>query len=455
VGAYSPYELMGTGTWIDDYFGFESKVEIYQNKVDRNTYRVMYPFAENDYASVTPSDYLQFTVLKKGENVNGVDVNLDDLVYFTKTNTGYVNGTYNCDVWYYHPSDLINRYTTLGFDNSTTWAGSYVNEYMSDATTPGEVVLSPFAFMPSYGDGGAGWNYTTSELVHIYMPGFTPKDYSLECTFLGTNDNPLVGIGYAYLTVKKGSDVSLVSCYAVKADADLDEILYAIDTDEIVGVDADANGEVQVPIPGSEAGYYKVIVVAFKEEVDDEGNKALIRANYQIVPVLYKYNAVAIGTYSEGVKDLTGKEEAQFTSVYNSIIYQSNDDSTAYAVMPWFADGALMFNLDAETSSVTIAKSWSNYFTDYGEIFGMDLASLGAPSYYDAANKTFHFRLGYMVDAGAYSYQEDTFTLTSEDVDEDGTSDGARKKANKKGRKLQRFNNKFNGIKLMKPTRLK
>jgi len=414
VGAYSPYQSIGTGYYIDAFYGDGDyhAVDIQQNTLTPNVYRIINPYEKMADDLSVASPYIQITLLEPGNTIGDVTITMSGLVDFETFNTGIYVSKYSTYLKGYHPRNFKS------YASEDKWTYSKVVDYKEDGT-PGQIQLAPVFYM----DGVGGYaTYSQSDgLVEILMPDYTPKDYNLTCEYGGYEENSAVGVGYAYATVSTGDDVDKCICVVVEGGADPDEIAEGVEKGTVVGVEPNSNGEVSVPIPSSEPGFYQMVVVCL-----DDGNVVAS----DVITFLYRYTYVGSGDYTFGVTDLTGKDDPVFSGVDEGLgLYQNDTDASAFAIYPWVRGGALMFTHDTTTNNLTIAKSWTNYYTSYGNIFGFDLTSYGLVSTF--ADNTYSFMLGYGVDAGTFGYEEDTFTLNSES--------SARKKASQHKMKIKPY----------------
>jgi len=422
AGINSPYQPVdeaktgGIGYFMDAFVGDGEyhRVEIYQNTEQPTVYRIMDPYGDMEGFDENRPEYIQIRLLQAGETFAGVTLTQSNLVYFQSYNTGYYNSKYSAYIKAYYPA-VFTAYST-----EDMWTHSCVTRYQDDGT-PAIVQLAPAYYM----DGVGGWASYSQEdgWVQIIFPGYVLSDYSLSCEYTGAQLNSAVGVGYASATITKGADLDKVVCVVIDGSADADEIAEGVAQGTVIGVEPGSDGSVSVPVPTNNPGYYKFLTVGI-----DEGEVV----STDVTPFIYRYDAYTAGTYTYGVVDLSGEDNPYISGSDETVLYKSDADDNAYAIFPWVDGGALMFTQDPETDVVTVANSWTNYVTSYGELFGIDLgAKYGSnyASYFDDASKTYHFRLGYMVTAGAYGFQEDTFTLT-------GESSGARSKAPKRINKV-------------------
>ncbi|MBQ7512097.1 MAG: hypothetical protein IJU11_05080, partial [Prevotella sp.] len=175
------WNLLGTGTLTDNFWYEESgEVEIYQKDSDPNSFRILNPF-DNVAAAAKytldghQSPYMILQILQRNDVLEGVNITLDDLVYFSRTNTGYFHSTYGAYVEIFHPADLYSSPSLALYEHSK------VLSYQEDGK-PGQIQLAPYYYMVGVG----GWNNTTDDdVVLINFPGFTPK-YSAVLNGLGT-----------------------------------------------------------------------------------------------------------------------------------------------------------------------------------------------------------------------------------------------------------------------------
>ncbi|MBO4462563.1 MAG: hypothetical protein J5797_00015 [Prevotella sp.] len=397
AGALSPYKTLGTGTYYDDFFENSEKVTIMQNTEDTNVFRIY--GAYNSVDDGNQDEYLEIRILKPGDEVRGVTVTQNDLVYWGDYNTGYHHPSYDDDIYILHPS----RFTNTGPEEY--WLHSYVIEYQENGL-PGEIQLAPRYYMFSVG----GWNYSQNDgMVSIVFPGFYKKDFSIEAEPLGilTDANGQASFGF---TASLGADATDVRAVIVSADADKDEAAAALLSDEVESTPV-VNGYNFVPIPEGLVGKLSLLVVV----VDDGELKEGYTADFEY------YGGSANPWESVGVGDYVytlffGSADDPATDPGLELQYNAEED--VYRITHWGYDVDFTFKMDKNTNLVTVPNQFTGYtHSTYGDVYIGEADALNpawalGQSYYDPETLAFHFRVAYFVSQGVFGKGEEIFTLT-------------------------------------------
>lgn len=212
-----PYTSIGKGTFHDTWM-FENAytVEICQNDLDPNSFRMIDPYSEGlqkegyapDYVKEGPAEYVDFRILKKGDVFKGVTITQDDLVVWNMFRTGYFNTNYNDEVYVIHPSSFTNMAT------EDKWLLSKVLSYQENGL-PAVVQFAPMYYMLNNG----GWNYTTQEGAYtIVFPGVVMKDYSLQLAYGGFRVAGDDETTYPIARAAFGEDVAQIQYAFVEGD---------------------------------------------------------------------------------------------------------------------------------------------------------------------------------------------------------------------------------------------
>lgn len=172
--------LEGKGRIVEDFlFGTENpEVEIQMRDDDHTQFRIwhafhgllveaaggtLYPFEMFNIFSDEASEYLQFRILKNGEEFRGNTIASDNLVYFNPFNSGYHHSSYDDDMMYYHPS-TFTKYAT-----QDTWQKNAVLAWQENGL-PGKIQLAPYVYLEKV---GGGWDVTQEDnQVVIFFPGY-------------------------------------------------------------------------------------------------------------------------------------------------------------------------------------------------------------------------------------------------------------------------------------------
>ncbi len=262
AGVPLTYTSLGKGTFVDGFFGFQGEVTIEQCDQETSKYRIAKPFAKydgDDYFTMDESkmdDYLELTILKKGDKLGDVEITEDNLVYFPVYSTGAIHPSYTDDViCMLHPTE----YTSMSTDVSK-WVHNYVAEYDADGN-PSRIQLAPSYYMFKYG----GWNYTQDDdVVNIYFPGNAPKDYTAEVIYNGIY-TAADGLVYVVADVAYGSDIESVKGVVVAASEDVVAVAQKVAAGELEAYDL-TSGSNNVPVPADLTGKLQLVLIAFAED---------------------------------------------------------------------------------------------------------------------------------------------------------------------------------------------
>ncbi len=268
AGVPGPWTSLGMCTF-NDYFFFEDtyQVEIFQNDLNPNQFRLEYPYAEGLVAEEYVDDgdqydgdqYLVLTVLQPGDVVpNGVTITESDLVNYDTYNPGWYYSSYDSYVVLYYP------YYFSGYETEDMWEHNRVLSYQDpDAdgnVLPAQIQLAPFFYLPDY---GGGWNYSQyDEVVVITFPGVVIADYSVDVAYAGKytdakDDNYIVG------AVTLGEDVESADVALLDGSVSVDDIDEAVaalgSAIEVKSVTASGN----VSFVCNEGGTYTLLAVTY------------------------------------------------------------------------------------------------------------------------------------------------------------------------------------------------
>lgn len=264
VGIPSPYESVGTGTFADNYLvsGY-AEVEIMQNKLNPKMFRIMHPYdeiaeflgGEGFNVSECP-EYLEVTVMSPGDQLSGVTITQQDLVYFSPVSVGVdiFELGYPAQIW--HPSHFGGASAT-----EAAWVHNRVNAWQ-DNGLPGEIQLAPFYFIPETSQGSN--QSSVDNLIVITFPGYEKTDYSVNVNYTGafvSADEESFAVG----KVELGEDVAEAKV-AVVEGTNPDNALAMVMGGAVETVSLTKGGEVKVPCNYS--GDCTMIAVAY----DAEGN---------------------------------------------------------------------------------------------------------------------------------------------------------------------------------------
>ena len=293
VGIPAPYKSLGTGHFSDTQLitGYVD-VEIMQNEIDPNQFRIMNPYKEiaemyedEGYEVYPTDDYLEVTIMQPGNSLSGVTITQSDLVYFSPTPVGIdMTGQGNVtEIW--HPVHFGGNYAT-----EEAWTHSRVLAYQENGL-PGEIQLAPFYYDPVSGYGNPS---TASQdgVIDIVFPGYEITDYSISLSYSGA----LISAeeeSFALGKVTLGEDVAEAKVAVVEGD-NADNALNQVLGGAVETVSVKESGDVRVPCNYS--GTCTMIAVAY----DDEGtlqNYATTTFDFALTPGEWK--GIGTGLYTD------------------------------------------------------------------------------------------------------------------------------------------------------------
>ena len=235
--------LDGSGTYYD--------VEIQQNELAPNNFRLVEPYAEI-LGDIAVDKYLEFFILPAGSEF--ADFTTDaEYVIFNDYNMGQWNSNYAEDIFALHPYRLGRT--------PDKWNYNVVLEYQENGL-PGEVSLAPLYYLF---EQGGGWDKTTANTISILFPGYVKADYSASVEFAGIF-TAKDGAIYATGNLALGADASDVKAVVMPADADAAAVADAIAAGELEATDVEA-GRIEVPFNAEELGgnNFQIIVVVLAD----------------------------------------------------------------------------------------------------------------------------------------------------------------------------------------------
>ena len=341
AGVPSPLKFIGIGTFADNFwFEAESEVEIYQNTMNPNEFRIMDPFTPMYSMLNGQEPYVTVTVLQPGQTLYNVTITQKDLVYYPDINTGYFHSTYGADVYMVFPG----RFTSL--QSEAAWAHNKVLSWQ-DNGLPGQIQLAPYYYM--FGVGG--WNNSSQDgIVMITFPDYVPKDYEValfNCAGVLTEAD---GSVYAVGETELGEDCSAENTFAVvvPADADPDAVADAVAAGELVGTPVET-GYYKVPI-GEETGKLQVVLV-----VVENGEAKVVET------VAFEYwgggenpwTSLGIGLYTDDfVVPLYTRAGEPYT--YEVEIEENNDTPGLYRIVKAYEPVATAFGVEGGGENIEV-----------------------------------------------------------------------------------------------------
>lgn len=403
VGIPAPWTSLGMATFTEGFWsGGTFKVELQQNDIDPQTYRLVKPFAQdkNNYDNYA-AEYFEFRIYKAGETLYDVTLT-QDIVWYN--NTPIFN----------HPSydDVINIVFPGRFGkypNEADWAHNTVITYKEDGT-PGIVQMAPFYYMFNTG----GWDQSQKDgIITIAFPGFEVSDFSLGVSYEGMLTKG--SDQYVLAEVNLGEDITSAKVL-VASEAEL-EILEEDDiiNDNVESVKITKSGSLQLPFSYTDGGKYYIIAMGFDAE---DNEVALELAEFKVQAATGEtWTKVGTGTFTyKGLFD-----EDQLDPGLE--IFRSNANSTRYKITHWLYDVDFCFTLSVSGTVLLVDEQETGYVMDgYGMVYVNDCQDYyGADNEYgisrfDSENGTFYFANTYYIpNVGGFAFTgHETFVLDAD-----------------------------------------
>lgn len=443
------WNLLGTGTFIENFvYEASGDVEIYQKDNDHDIFRILKPF--NNCAvngGVTPSGkeapYMIVTILQRNSVLEGVDITVDDLVHFTRSNTGYYHSNYKAYIEAFHPADLLANPTLDSYEHSK------VLSYQENGL-PGQIQLAPYYYMVGVG----GWNNTTNDgIILINFPGFTPK-YTAQLNYLGQDgDFQWDEVFQGSFTSGKNGSTGTAKVYKATCTTTTDQCdsifaeaygtPYVVEAPYADGYDIYffvKNG--RISIPNDFLDYFELQPIGLDDNMGNDiyakinGSSSSFSENEVVLNMTFqnKDGSLVYGDGNEIVANITWSKVATGTFWYNFFaegdepdadpgydLLKRDDRNDQYQVAQWLTglDG-FYFSWNKTTNACVVAEQPTYYeHPSYGMIYFMEGADFDSQfgektSYYDPAAKTFHFFPVYFVSAGYFGQYEEVFEITEE-----------------------------------------
>ena len=422
------WESLGLGTFTDAFFMDGTyDVEIMQNVDIPTMFRVIKPYdgpiEEEDYPSDfvlngKQCEYIEFRLLSAGDELEGVTLTLDNLVYFSQAETGFNYPDLESDIVILHPSGSNKLRTELDYSFNK------VEAYQEDGT-PGIVQLAPRYQMVQ---DGRGWNYNQeNNMIVITFPGFSPKDYTMDFTYSGRMTDLFGTTDYVQGVVTLGADIAAVRL-AIASDETYDDVLAGLQDGTVEGMLVEKSGQVQVPTDLTTGHYYMLMV-----GLDGDGNVVATNdsdpARFFYTSSKEQWEVVGTGLYTYGADVYADLEEYSMSFYEGSetaTLYKSTTTDGLYTIKPWGnaeANYGLVFWWDTETNELVVdgAETGDEDIYEYegetyndGPVVFYTLDMLGFSDYksaYDPATTTFTFSGSYVSDEGWYGGVKETFVL--------------------------------------------
>ncbi len=237
----APWISLGVGKFAENFLGEAGKyydVEILQNELQPNTFRLVEPYAEI-LGDIAVDKYLEFTIWPKGSDFNGITLDAEYVV-FNDYNMGEWNSNYAEDIYALHPYRFGRT--------PDKWTYNVVLDYQ-DNKLPGEVSLAPIYYLMIE---GGGWDKSEANTISILFPGYVKADYTASVDYTGifTAKDATV---YASAQLTLGADVTDAQAIVMPLDADAAAVADAIAAGELETTKVEA-GRIEVPFNAEELG---------------------------------------------------------------------------------------------------------------------------------------------------------------------------------------------------------
>lgn len=292
-----------------------------------------------------------------------------------------------------------------------------IPSYFSEDITPEDygsfdeeqgIITIPVVYYVSAGYFGYGPEY-------VYIDGYERSDYSMTIAYFGKlttaeDQNFLL----ADITI--GKDVEYVKYALVTADK-VDATIAGIADGSVAAEKLTESGRVEFPV--AESGTYYLVAVAFAGGKAVSNETAKIKFTTGGEPV-ETWTPKYIGKYTYTTKDYTGEQAigGLWEDTVDAILYQSDSDPNRWKIAPWAdltGEEGLIFTMDDE-GVLTVDQVYTGYTDDKcGDVFATDLVTADItdlPSTY--ANGVFYFNLVYHDVEEAWTFVQDTFTITGD-----------------------------------------
>ncbi len=283
IGMPLTFKSLGKGTFVENWAGYKGMVEVQQCDQDPNQFRLVKPYAGFDggedfdmSGEMTP--YLEFYLLHKGDEIAGVTITQDDLIYFPIYFTGMIVPDYGINIEIDHPAEFSN------LRSEDKWLCNKVVEYQSNGL-PAHVQFAPYYYM----EGLGGWNNTQVDgVIDFYFPGFEPLDYAVAVEYEGAFVNA-ENESFAKINAEVGSDLDEAKIYigegAPSNDMLIGMITGTLETTSITksgvyDIPCNLNGDLTVMIigfAGGEAMTYDYDQFTFKYGSTQETSRAIAK----------------------------------------------------------------------------------------------------------------------------------------------------------------------------------
>ena len=408
LGQAEPWVSLGKGTIKDNWVWGEAddkaEVEILQNQLYPNRFRVVDPF--NEIATnreSKPKDgfthYLDITIYKKGDVYRGVTLTEDDMIVYTVCNTGLYMDSYGSDIYMYHPSEFSN----FRKDDSN-WVNNKVNFYQENGL-PAQFSFAPIFYMP---DHGGYWNGTDApDQIVITMPGVVIADYSCEVTYSGKFEDVEGGV-YGEASVKLGEDVAKAKATIVAGRNNEEEGVAGILDGSLKNVtDLKKSGDVRVAMPeNAETGYYTFVVVTFDANGDAKKCSSTTFKYTASGEIPETYSLVGQGTFV--YKYVFCNDDGSPYYDEGLDFYVCDQKPYRYKVTSVFYGVEFVFDVDEE-GIITFEDQFTGAETSSGDLMVCDIHGLYPDNFPTPSHQegdVFFFNCGYYADNGWWRYDQ-------------------------------------------------
>ena len=409
LGIPAPWTSLGKATVHEDFWtGLTYGVEIQQNDIDKQTFRLIKPFPGADFEQA--SEMLEFRIYHAGETLMGETLT-QDIVYWD----------YNCAAMTYYANydDVITLVWPGSFTKYPTqdsWTHNTVLSYQENGL-PATVQFAPFYYMFSVG----GWDYTQNDgMFTITFPGVEIKDYSVEVSYAGKFESADGEIS-AVANVTLGEDVASAKA-AVIAGRENTDVVNGIVAGSLENIVDAKSGEVKIPMPTeAESGTYTIGIVTY-DATGEAQEYALATFNYSASgEVKETWTPVFLGDYT--YKYVFCNSDGSPYVDENLVLYESDVNENRYKIENVFYGVDFVFEMD-DDGYVTFEDQYTGYTdSSAGDLMFCDMNALypdnfPKKSYY--SNGQFFFNIGFYANDGWWGYDQsdnnddlETFTLTA------------------------------------------
>ena len=404
IGQAEPWVSLGKGKLTDNWIYEnvkEAKVEILQNKLFPNRFRIVKPFNELAKANGSePKDgfteFMDITVLKKGDVYKDVTISTDGLVVYNNVNSGFFHSKYNADIYVCHPSGF-NKYKA----SDEGWKNNKVLSYQANEL-PAQISIAPFFYMKGVG----GWDQTTSDSqLVITFPGVVIADYSAEVSYAGKYEASDGAVSIV-ANVKLGKDVASAKAVVI-AGGVVSETSFDASLSNVVDV-AEA-GDVRIPMPeGASAGVYSIIVQTYNADKVAQKTVSTQFVYSDVNSLKERWKKAFVGDYT--YKYVFIGEDGNLSVDENLVLYVSESNNNRYKIENCFLGVDFVFTVNPDDGTITFADQFTGYVDkETGNLYLCDMNALMPKQFPTKSNKKddqFFFNIGFYTSAGYWGYDQ-------------------------------------------------